>query len=160
MKGKKIIQLIVCILIPIAIGAISGFITRNEMGTGTWFESLVKPSFNPPNYVFGPVWTTLYSLMGISLYFIWTSNEGYIRRKAIFIFGFQLFFNFWWSILFFKFHMILASVVDIAALWICIIWMIVEFRKIKPVAAYLQVPYLLWVSFATVLDGSIWLLNS
>lgn len=160
MKGKKILQLIICVLIPVTIGAISGFVTRNEMGMGTWFESLVKPSFNPPNYVFGPVWTTLYILMGISLYFIWTSSEGYSRKKAVFIFGFQLFFNFWWSILFFKFHMILASVVDIAALWICIIWMILEFRKIKPVAAYLQVPYLLWVSFATVLDGSIWLLNS
>ena len=159
MKWKNTFQLIVCILIPLLIGGLSGFITRNEMGNGTWFGSLVKPSFNPPNYVFGPVWTTLYILMGISLYLVWTNSVDYIRKKAVFIFGLQLFFNFWWSILFFKFHMLAASVADILALWITIIWMIREFKKIKSITAYLQFPYLAWVSFASVLNASIWLLN-
>jgi benzodiazapine receptor len=158
MKVKKTMQLITCILIPIAIGAISGFITRNEMGKGGWFDSLLKPSFNPPNVVFGPVWITLYTLMGISLYMVWTINNNN-RKKALLIFCLQLFFNFWWSILFFYFHLLFASVIDILALWICIVWMIVVFKRIKPIAAYLQLPYLAWVSFASVLDISIWMLN-
>jgi benzodiazapine receptor len=158
MNGKKIAQLIICILIPLAIGAISGFITRNEMENGGWFDSLIKPSFNPPNAVFAPVWTTLYILMGISLCMIWNATDD-IREKALLIFSLQLFFNFWWSILFFHFHLLLASVIDILALWICIIWMIVAFRKIKPVAGYLQLPYLAWVSFASLLNISIWMLN-
>jgi benzodiazapine receptor len=158
MKGKKIGLFIICILIPIAIGAISGFITRNEMGNGGWFDSLTKPSFNPPNAVFGPVWTTLYLLMGISLYLIWNTPDNN-RTKALFIFALQLFFNFWWSLLFFYFHLLFASVIDIIALWICIIWMIIVFKRMKPLAAYLQLPYLAWVSFASALDISIWMLN-
>lgn len=159
MKGKKIVRLIICILIPIAIGTIAGLITRDEMENGGWFDSLIKPSFNPPNAVFGPVWTTLYTLMGISLYLIWNVNDNN-REKALLIFGLQLFFNFWWSILFFHFHLLLASVIDILVLWISIIWMIVAFKRIKPAAGYLQLPYLIWVCFASVLDISIWLLNT
>jgi benzodiazapine receptor len=157
MKGKKIILFIVSILIPLAIGSISGLITRNEMEQGGWFDSLLKPSFNPPNTVFAPVWITLYTLMGISLYLIWNGAEG---KKGLIIFGVQLFFNFWWSILFFHFHLLLASVIDIILLWVCIIWMILAFKEIKPVAGYLQLPYLVWVSFAGVLNISIWMLNS
>lgn len=160
MKGKKIIHLIICILIPVAIGAISGFITKNEMGNGSWFDALIKPSFNPPNSIFGPVWTTLYILMGISLYLITSSSEGNNRKKAVLIFCLQLFFNFWWSILFFKFHMLFASVADILAVWISVTWMIIAFKKIKPVAAYLQFPYIAWVSFASVLNIAIAFLNS
>jgi benzodiazapine receptor len=158
MKAKKIGQLISCILIPIVIGGTSGFITRNEIRNGSWFDLLLKPTFNPPNLVFGPVWTTLYILMGISLYLIWNTNDEN-RKKALFIFGLQLFFNFWWSMLFFYFHLLFASVIDILALWICIIWMIVVFKKIKPAAAYLQLPYLAWITFAMALDVSIWMLN-
>lgn len=160
MKRKNILSFIICLAIPIAIGSISGFITRNEMGTGSWFESLIKPSFNPPNAVFGPVWITLYTLMGISLYMIWNVSSNPEGKKALLAFGLQLFFNFWWSILFFHFHLLLVSVIDIILLWFCIIWMIIAFKKIKPVAGYLQLPYLAWVSFAAVLNASIWMLNS
>ncbi len=160
MNKKNILQLISCILIPLLIGGVSGYITRNEVGDGAWFNSLIKPSFNPPNAVFGPVWTALYILMGISSYLIWSNSNGEKRKKAMLIFGLQLFLNFWWSILFFYFHQLLFSVIDIVVLWGCILWMIVVFKKIKPLAAYLQLPYLAWVTFASVLDISIWLLNS
>lgn len=159
MKAKRIIQLITCILIPLFIGGISGYLTADE-SNGTWYTSLNKPSFNPPNKVFGPVWSVLYILMGISLYLVWINSNGGLRKKAITLFGIQLFLNFWWSILFFHFHFILASVIDIVVLWFCILWMILVFHQIKPISGYLQVPYIIWVSFASMLNISIWLLNS
>lgn len=159
MKKNKIIQLIICILIPLLVGGISGFITADETQNGIWFKSLNKPSYNPPDYVFGPVWSILYILMGISLFSVWNNSEGTLRKKAITLFAIQLFFNFWWSILFFHFHFVLASVIDIVILWFCILWMILLFHRIKPMAAYLQIPYIAWVSFASMLDISIWLLN-
>jgi benzodiazapine receptor len=159
MKGRKIVQLIICLLIPLMVGGISGYITADETRDGTWYSSLNKPSFNPPNFVFAPVWTVLYLLMGVSLYMVWNNSTGNLRKKVITIFAIQLFFNFCWSILFFYFHLILASVVDIVLLWFCILWMIFIFHRIKPVAGYLQIPYIIWVSFASMLDISIWLLN-
>jgi benzodiazapine receptor len=160
MKGKKVIQLIICILIPLLTGGIAGFITRNEMVNSGWFDLLNKPSFNPPDAVFGPVWTILYLLMGISLYMIWDSAANDHRKKALLVFGLQLFLNFCWSILFFYLHMVFGSVINILVLWICIIWMIISFKRIKPVAGYLQLPYLAWVSFASVLDISIFIINN
>lgn len=159
MKGKKIIQLIICILIPLLIGSISGFITADETQNGTWYSALNKPSFNPPNEVFGPVWTILYILMGISLYLVWINGTGAIRKRALLLFGLQLLFNFCWSILFFHFHLIFISVIDIVLLWFTLLWMILTFHSIKPLAGYFQIPYIAWVSFASMLDISIWLLN-
>lgn len=159
MKRNRTIQLIICILIPLVVGGISGYITSGEVQNGMWFKALHKPSYNPPNYVFGPVWSALYILMGISLYLVWINSYGFLRKKAITLFGIQLFFNFWWSILFFHFHFIRASVIDIVILWFCILWMIMIFHRIKPIASYLQIPYIAWVSFASMLDISIWLLN-
>lgn len=155
---KTIVPLITCLLIPLAVGAISGFATAREVN-GSWFMSLEKPWFNPPNYLFAPVWTTLYVLMGISLYFVWRAGFHYLRKRALLIFGAQLLLNFAWSILFFTAHAILLSVIDIVILWFMIVWMIVLNWKIRPLAGYLQLPYLLWVSFASALDISIWALN-
>lgn len=158
MSGKKIVSFIACLLIPMLIGFFSSFLTRFEVD-GTWFNLLKKPYFNPPNWLFAPVWTTLFLLMGIGLYFIWNSGFVEIRKKAILVFSIQLFLNFCWSILFFYSHLILASVIDILLLWISICYMIILFRRIKPIAGYLQIPYLAWVTFASVLDISIWFLN-
>ncbi len=160
MTRKKILPLLGCILLPVLIGGFSGFITKNEVGAGGWFESLIKPSFNPPNYLFGPVWTALYLLMGISLIMIWNSKSHTERKNALVIFAVQLFLNFWWSILFFRFHLLQGALVDIFALWVCIVLMILVFKKINPLSAYLQLPYLLWVTFATVLNASILFLNT
>ncbi len=155
---NKIAKLILSLVLPLAIGGVSGYLVRNEMN-GDWFNTLAKPSFNPPGYLFGPVWTALYILMGISMFLIWNTPKTELRQKALTVFGVQLFFNFWWSILFFSFHTIFLSVVDILVMWFLIIYMITLFKKIKPIAAYLQIPYFLWVTFASVLNISIWFLN-
>ncbi len=157
MTLKQLPTLLICIAIPLVIGSISGFATAREVGG--WFRLLQKPTFNPPSYLFAPVWTTLYALMGISLYLIWSSPKNAARSKALQIFSLQLFLNFSWSILFFSFHLLFVAVLDILLLWLSIFYMIVLFKKIKPLAAYLNVPYLLWVSFATVLNIAIWWLN-
>lgn len=160
MKSNRqtILKLIFSLVLPLAIGGASGYLVSGEMN-GNWFNTLAKPAFNPPNYLFGPVWTALYILMGVSLFLIWNTPKTALRQKALIVFGVQLFFNFWWSILFFSLHKIFLSVIDILLIWFLIIFMITLFKKVKPVAAYLQIPYLLWVTFATVLDISICYLN-
>ncbi len=157
MKLSEIIKLIGCILLPLAIGGLSAYFSGTSMSE--WFTSLNKPSFNPPAYLFAPVWTTLYILMGISFFLILQTPASPTRRKAIIIFSAQLFFNFWWSLLFFAFHLLIISVIEIILLWLLIFYMIKIFRQVKPVAGYLQIPYLLWVSFATILNFSIMWLN-
>jgi len=158
LNRQTILKLIFSLALPLAIGGISSYLVRNEMD-GDWFNTLAKPPFNPPSYLFGSVWTALYILMGVSMFLIWNTPKTKLRQKALAIFGIQLFFNFWWSILFFSFHTIFLSVVNILVMWFLIIFMITLFKKIKPVTAYLQIPYLLWVTFATVLNISIWYLN-
>jgi len=155
---QTILKLIISLAIPLVVGSVSGYLVRDEMNV-EWFSILAKPSFNPPSYLFGPVWTVLYILMGVSMFLIWNTPKTELRQKALAVFGIQLFFNFWWSILFFSFHTIFLSVIDILIMWFLIIYMITLFKKIKPFAAYLQIPYLFWVTFATVLNISIWYLN-
>jgi len=157
MDISKFFKLSVSLLLPIGLGSIAGIFTTKEI-VG-WYASLDKPSFNPPSYLFGPVWTALFILMGVSMFLIWNRPKTELRQKALTIFGIQLFFNFWWSILFFSFHTAFLAVVDILIMWFLIIYMISIFKKIKPVAAYLQIPYFLWVTFATVLNICIWYLN-
>ena len=151
-------KLLLCMVLPIAVGGFSAYLTSGETN-GEWFSTLVKPFFNPPGYLFGPVWTTLYLLMGIGVFLVWNTPKTSLRQHALLIFIVQLFFNFWWSILFFSLHQSFIAIIDILIMWILIAYMITVFKKIKPIAAYLQIPYLLWVSFATVLNISLWYLN-
>jgi tryptophan-rich sensory protein len=153
---KKTISLISCILIPLLVGGISGIATVS--GIKDWYVHLNKPFFNPPNYLFGPVWSLLYLLMGISFYII-LQSKSVAKKRAILIFFIQLFLNFWWSFLFFKFQLLGISMIEIMLMWLSILWMIIEFKKINKIAAYLQIPYLVWVTFATLLNASIWYLN-
>lgn len=154
---NRYIKLTLCILLPLLIGGISGYASAS--GINIWYMGLNKPFFNPPNYLFGPVWSLLYILMGISFYRILQSTPNEIRRKAIIIFCIQLVLNFCWSFLFFRFQMLAISFIEIIIMWISIATMIYTFTKIDKTAAYLQIPYLLWVSFASVLNGAIWYLN-
>ncbi len=154
---NRYVKLFFCILIPLLIGGASGASTASSITT--WYATLNKPFFNPPNYLFGPVWTALYMLMGISLFLILETPKSELRKKAITAFCVQIFLNFWWSIIFFKHHALGAALVEIVLIWVSILSMILTFRKISKTAAYLQVPYLLWVSFATVLNAAIWHLN-
>ena len=157
MTLKNILAFVICLVIPLAVGALSGYLTAGEVET--WLPTLRKPSFYPPKEIFGPVWTTLYALMGISLFIVWKSPDKWPRRKGLAVFFLQLFLNFSWSISFFNFHLLFFAIIDILILWGMILYMIDSFREIKPVAAWLNIPYLLWVSFATVLTIAIWKLN-
>ncbi len=155
---QKWITLIVCLALPMVVGLTSGFLTSSESG-GPWFKALQKPSFNPPSWVFGPVWTTLYLLMGVSLFLVYRSPHTSLRQTALIIFGVQLVLNFFWSLIFFRYHQLGLASVEIVLMLGAIIAMVVVFYKINPVAAYLQIPYIAWVSFATVLCVSIYWLN-
>ncbi len=154
---NRYLKLILCISIPLLVGGISGFATATSITD--WYVNINKPSFNPPNYLFGPVWTTLYILMGISLFMIVQSSNSELRKKALIIFSIQLFLNFCWSFIFFKFQLLGVAFVEIILMWISILTMIILFYEINKNAALMQIPYLLWVSFASVLNGSIWFLN-
>jgi benzodiazapine receptor len=154
---NKYLKLALCITIPLLIGGISGFATATSIND--WYVSINKPSFNPPNYLFGPVWTILYILMGISFFMILQSPVNEFRKKAVAIFCIQLLLNFCWSFIFFKFQLLGLAFIEIILIWLSIITMIIIFFEINKKAALLQIPYLLWVSFASVLNGSIWFLN-
>jgi translocator protein len=151
------IKYIISIVICLAIGGVSGALSSEPITS--WYLTLNKPSWNPPNYLFGPVWTTLYIMMAIALARIWSSPSGELRNTAIWVFAIQLFLNFWWSIIFFNFKMMGWALVEIVAMWLAIATTIYYFSKIDKTAAFLLVPYLLWVSFATFLNFTLWRLN-
>jgi len=157
MKNALRLKFLVSIILPLSVGAIAGIATAQSIPE--WYTTLNRPSFNPPNWIFGPVWTTLYILMGISLFLIWKEDVSKKRNVAILIFLLQLFLNFVWSFIFFYFKMIGFALIEIILLWITIIIILVLFYKIKPVASYINIPYLLWVTFATVLNASYYFLN-
>ncbi len=154
---KNIVRFIIAIGIPVTVGAIAGVFTSASVKG--WYSTLNKPSFNPPNWIFGPMWTTLYFLMGISFYLIWKLPISAARTQAIRIFIIQFILNFCWSIIFFSMHQIGWALVEIIAMWVFILLTILQFRKLSIPAAVLLIPYLLWVSFASILNGSIWQLN-
>ncbi len=154
---NTVVKFILCIVLTLTVGAVGGIATAS--GVNDWYITLNKPVFNPPNYLFGPVWSLLYILMGISFYLILQSKSQVLRKRAIAVFCIQLFLNFCWSFLFFKFHLIGLAFIEIIFIWCAIITMIVVFYKINKTAAYIQIPYLLWVTFASLLNGSIWVLN-
>jgi tryptophan-rich sensory protein len=145
-------------LIPIIIGGLSGFFTANNVGT--WYTTIQKPSWNPPNWIFGPVWTTLYILMGIALYLVWKEDSSdFLKKLAIVFFTLQLVLNFFWSFIFFQQHEMGWALVEIIALWLAILVTIFSFANISKTAAWLLVPYIAWVSFATILNYTLWKIN-
>ena len=158
MKKGDALKLVVSILLCQMAGLIGGFFTASSVDT--WYATLTKPSFNPPNWLFSPVWITLYVLMGVALFLVWRKglhSEGV--KIAIYLFGVQLALNILWSILFFGLKMPLVAFIEIVILWDCILLTLIKFRKISRLAGYLFVPYLLWVTFAAVLNFFLWHLN-
>ena len=153
------LKLIIAIAIPVAVGGISGFFTAT--GVDSWYQTINKPSWNPPGWIFGPVWTTLYVMMGIALYLVWKSNasEG-VKKNAVTIFAIQLILNFFWSFIFFDQQQPGWALVEIIIMWIAILLTIFAFAKVNKTAAWLLVPYISWVSFATILNYTIWKLNN
>ncbi len=140
------------------IGFLSSFATQSSVDN--WYTTLQKPVFNPPNWVFAPVWTLLYILMGIAAGIVWAKGFYHIWVKtALYYFGFQLLFNGIWSIVFFGFQQPFASLLVILVLLVLIALTIKWFKVVSNLAAYLLVPYFLWVCFATYLNYRIWALN-
>lgn len=154
---NKAIKIIVSIALPVAVGAISSLFTVT--GEGSWYQTIQKPSWNPPGWIFGPVWTTLYILMGIAFYLVWSTPESKARRSAMLLFGLQLLFNFFWSFIFFDQQLIGLALAEIAGLWVFILLSIFAFARVSKTAAWLLVPYISWVSFAAMLNYTIWKLN-
>jgi len=157
MNKSKILKLLASLALPLILGAIAGLYTADAIPE--WYKGLNRPSFSPPNWLFGPVWTILYILMGVSLFLIWKQGVSKERNIALFVFLLQLLLNFAWSFIFFYYNMIGLALIEIILLWIIILVMLVLFYKIKPMAAYLNIPYLLWVSFATILTAAYFILN-
>ncbi|MCX6721111.1 MAG: tryptophan-rich sensory protein [Candidatus Staskawiczbacteria bacterium] len=181
MKSKNFFKLLISIIICELAGAAGAIFTTPQIGT--WYMFLTKPAFNPPSWIFGPVWTALFVLMGISLYLVWTKNfvvknELKIKkRKAwnklsqkfftgewqkaniILIFTTQLGLNALWSIIFFGMHFPAAAFFELLMLWFAILYTIINFYRVSKTASYLLIPYILWVSFAGVLNFFIWILN-
>lgn len=157
-KKYKVFKLILLVIVCNLLGSIGALATSSNL-VG-WYDQLIKPSFNPPNWIFGPVWTLLFTLMAIALYLILESKQNKkFFKTAIILFIIQFFFNITWSFVFFDLHSLGWAFVNILILLLFIILTVIYFSKINKKAGYLLIPYLYWVSFATILNLAIWLLN-
>lgn len=156
---NKITRILTMVVTCVAIGYLSGMATRSAITS--WYPTLIKPSFNPPNWVFAPVWSMLYIMMGVAAGLVWNriEFEKEIVKKALVLFAIQLGLNALWSYLFFGLHNPMLAGLEIIVLWLMIFETYIQFAKINKMAGYLFIPYLAWVSFAAVLNGSIWWLN-
>ena len=148
-------ELIIAIAIPLAVGGLAALITRNSMDM---YDSVTKPPLAPPAILFPIAWGVLYVLMGISSYIIYNSNSA-LKSGALLIYAVSLVVNFMWPILFFNMQAFLASFLWLVLLWALVLLTILQYRKISPLAAYLQIPYLLWLTFAGYLNFMIYILN-
>lgn len=146
-----------CILATEAVGGLSGWLARN--GMQIYKTETIKPPLSPPSIVFPIVWTVLFALMGIGAARILMAPPSDIRTRSLRLFLIQLFFNFWWSIIFFNFQHFGFAFIWLVILWLLILWMTLSYRKIDKLAAWLQVPYLAWVAFAAYLNLGVWMLN-
>ena len=152
------IKLVIAVAVPLLVGGLSGFATSR--GVEAWYPTLVKPSFNPPSWIFGPVWTALYILMGVAAFLVWRKGLATKGVKAaLLLFAVQLALNGLWSILFFGLRSPGWALVEIGLLGLAIVGTLIAFWRLTTAAGWLVVPYLAWVSFAAVLNGSIWMLN-
>jgi len=158
MKIKNIPKLIVSVIICQSAGIVGSIFTSPSIQT--WYTTLQKSSFTPPNWLFFPVWLTLYALMGISLYLVW--NKGLKNKRvknSLSLFGIQLILNTVWSFLFFGLRSPLLALIEIVILWIAIAVTILKFYRVSRKAALLLLPYIIWVSVALTLNFYIWILN-
>jgi translocator protein len=158
MGGKSAVRLVAAVALCELVGGLGSVFTIPSITT--WYAGLAKPAFSPPNWLFGPVWTLLYLLMGLALYLVWEKG---IRKKGVAVametFGVQLFLNFLWSLLFFGLHSPLYGLIGIAFLFAAILATAVRFFRISRAAGMLMVPYIAWVAFATLLNFYVFILN-
>lgn len=156
---NKYLKIIYCVAICLAVGYLSSNVTQSSINT--WYPEIKKPSFNPPNWVFAPVWTMLFIMMGIAAGMVWNKLETNkeLVKKGLLFFTVQLLLNALWSYLFFGLNNILLALIEIILLWLIIYETHHIFKQIDKRASYLLIPYLAWVGFATILTGSIFWLN-
>lgn len=156
---NRFLKIGVMVATCVAAGYFAGLATQS--GVNDWYPTLEKPVFNPPSWLFAPVWSLLYILMGIAAGRVWgrIDFEPEPVRKALWLFAAQLALNILWSFLFFWLHNTLLALIEIVLLALLIYETIMAFKRVDKLAAYFMVPYLVWVSFATLLNGSIWWLN-
>ncbi|MEN8790449.1 MAG: TspO/MBR family protein [Flavobacteriaceae bacterium] len=155
---KRLTYIVISVIICLLVGFLSGFATQSSVDN--WYVGLTKPAFNPPNWIFGPVWTILYTLMGVAAGLVWSKGIHHIWVKtALYHFSFQLIFNALWSVVFFGFNKPFWALLVILVLLALILLNMKSFRVVSKTAAYLLVPYFLWVCFATFLNYKIWELN-
>ena len=153
--GPPLVSILCWVLVSLAAGAAGGIASQ----PGEWYAALSKPSWNPPNWVFGPVWTTLYVMMGVAAALAWPGRATRAGRAGFLLFGLQLALNALWSWIFFRWHRLDLAFVELTVLWVTILGTIIAFRRIRPLAGHLLLPYLAWVTFAGVLNFSIARLN-
>jgi len=154
-KMKKYKTLIACILIPLLVGVLAWLLSG---GTSAVYDSIIKAPLSPPAWVFPIIWTILYILMGVSSYLVLESDCRQ-REKTLAVYALQLAVNFFWPLIFFRWQMFFLAFVWLVLLWVLVYIMIVRFFKCSKTAAYLQIPYLLWITFAGCLNFMIWVLN-
>jgi len=152
-----IVALVLFVALCLGIGALGASVTATSVDT--WYAGLVKPSFNPPDEVFGPVWTVLYVLMGVAAWRVWRSADRDTTRGPLTLFALQLAINLGWSVVFFGLHKIASAVATIVVLDVAVLVTMLAFRAVDQVAALLMLPYVAWVAFATLLNVAIWRLN-
>jgi len=155
---KDYLKLITAIVVCELAGIIGAVFTSSAISS--WYSTLAKPALNPPSWIFGPVWTILYALMGVAVFLIWKKGIHHKHiRKAVGVFALQLTLNTLWSIVFFGLESPGWAFVNIVLMWLTIVWTMILFYKISKPAMWLLAPYILWVSFAAYLNYSIWILN-
>lgn len=156
---QKNLRIAAIVLTCLAVGYFSSLITRENIPT--WYVTLKKPIFNPPNWVFAPVWTILYIMMGIAAGRVWNKVDNDLQnvKKGMYFFIVQLALNALWTYLFFGIHNLFLSLIEIILLWLMIYETMVQFKKVDKLASKLLIPYLVWVSYATILTASVWYLN-
>lgn len=156
---SKYLKIVYCVAICLAVGYLSSNVTQSSITT--WYPLIKKPIFNPPNWVFAPVWTMLFIMMGIAAGMVWNKLESNkeLVKKGLLFFTIQLLLNALWSYLFFGLNNILLALIEIILLWLIIYETYYIFKQIDKRAGYLLIPYLAWVGFATILTGSIYWLN-
>ncbi|MFT5754255.1 MAG: benzodiazapine receptor [Flavobacterium sp.] len=156
---NKYVKIVITVAICLTVGYLSSLVTQSSIDT--WYPTITKPSFNPPNWIFAPVWTLLFILMGISAGLIWDKldENKEIVKKGLFFFGVQLGLNAMWSYLFFGLNNLLLASLEIVLLLLIIYETFLIFKKVDKKASYLLIPYMLWVAFATILTITIYFLN-
>jgi tryptophan-rich sensory protein len=155
--SRNIVALILFVGLCLVVEVVSGLATRQSVST--WYVALNKPSWTPPGWLFGPVWTILYISMGVAAWLVWKERAVATVTPALVLFFVQLALNALWSLFFFGQRQIGMGLVDIGLLWLAVAATIVAFWMVRPLAGGLLIPYLVWVSFATALNYSIWRLN-